>query len=319
MGSNPGWLSAGLLLCLVAGTVDAAAAPPVKVDRYYDRLLDDKELERGSAALLRVLRNTIYAKAGRTFNDPEVRAYFEGQLWYRPRPEGSAELSAVDEANLRAIKRWEAKRADQQAALGDATFRDLVIRAPPPNGEPAPRPGCEADARGVLADRKDEARLVALAQGLRWSGHFGHYKYGDIQWSSVNKQERAVRLACLPDLDGDGSPESVVAILYPERTGPDDVGGRYPLAETLDVAFLVSGKGPAWRAVTPLVVSGYQIGVEGHTSASVELVRFPDGRWALSLRSVIDACGEADCGSEVVERFTLKRGKLVREPGRPVR
>jgi hypothetical protein len=58
---------------------------------------------------MRLLRNTIYAKAGRTFKDPTLRAYFEAKPWYRPGPEGAVKLSAVDDCGSEDVRRYQLK------------------------------------------------------------------------------------------------------------------------------------------------------------------------------------------------------------------
>src|SRR4029079_865678 len=87
-----------------APETDYSKLPIEQRPYYYDKVLDDKFFQNTSAAFMRLVRNTIYAHAGRTFKDPSLRDYFEAQVWYRPRPEGPARLSAADEANLKTIK-----------------------------------------------------------------------------------------------------------------------------------------------------------------------------------------------------------------------
>jgi hypothetical protein len=125
-----------------------AGAPTELARHYYDRLLADQDLKGSDAAYLRLLRNTIYAKAGRTFKDPMWREYFEARPWYRPRAEGAAKLSEIDEANLRTIRRWEAKLAEDQLRGFDSTFAGLVPRRTAAGRAVAARADCEADARG---------------------------------------------------------------------------------------------------------------------------------------------------------------------------
>jgi hypothetical protein len=79
-----------------------------------------------------------------------------------------------------------------------------------------------------------------------------------------------------------------------------------------ELIFLVSGKSPGWRGVAPLAISGYQSGVEGSESASVQLIKLEDGQWGLAVRTLTDGCGEDSCSStEVVRRYSLKNGKLA--------
>jgi hypothetical protein len=289
--------------------------PAERQSYYYDRLLTDADFGNATVGFTRLLRNTIYAKAGRPFKDWVWREYFEQKPWYHERPEGAAKLSGIDEANLRTIKRWEAKLLEAQAREFDSTFKLLVPRGPSAGGEWPPRPDCEADARGVIADRKIEEKLVTLSTRIRWSdgkhNMFG-FGYDYVSQGSLDTRGRGVRLACLPDLDGDGTPESVVAIIYPHGGGPDDTGSSGGHVDTFQLMFLVSGKSPGWRGVAPLAISGYQMGVEGSESASVQLIKLEDGQWGLAVRTFTEGCGDEDCSSgEVVRRYSLKKGKLT--------
>ncbi len=286
---------------------------------YYDKVLDEKFFQNTSAAFMRLMRNTIYAHAGRTFKDPTLRAYFDARPWYRARPEGAAKLSAVDEANLQLIKRLEAKRSEELISDFDSTFETLVTRGGRAGQQRPSRPDCEANERGVLTNRPDEDTLVALSKRITWSALKPRWRSHDyLSGGYLDTPARAVRLACLPDLDGDGAPESIVAIIYPEKVDMDAAPTANALPHTWEITFLVSGKSPDWRGLAPLTLSGYELGIEGDVSASVELVKLDDGKWALSVRHARSAYDENDRGSEDVRHFTLKSGKLVpvRRPSR---
>jgi hypothetical protein len=308
------WLAAAIFIGVAGGAARAApdAGLPFELrPYYYDRLLTDHELGDDSAGVLRLLRNTIYAHAGRTFKDPDVRQYFEAKPWYHARPE-PAPLSAIDEANLRLIRRWEAKRVEDRTEDGNLKLAEIFRSR---TGTPERPPCTEADARGVLADPKDESQLGALAARLRWTRLTGE---ADDLPSYLDQRARLVRLGCLPDLDGDGRPESLVVIVYPHRQDLDDPGaGRYP--ESLEMIFLVSGKRPSWRAVAPLATSGTELGVEGRRTATVAPIRLPDGGWLLEVKAGITACGEEGCDSEETTRFALRHGKLVNTAAHPAR
>ncbi|HEX8337948.1 MAG TPA: protein kinase, partial [Pyrinomonadaceae bacterium] len=64
------------------------------------------------------LRNTIYARHGRTFSDSDLRTYFQSRSWYRPRNDyDEAKLTTNDRANADLLKAFEenggvAPRAD---------------------------------------------------------------------------------------------------------------------------------------------------------------------------------------------------------------
>jgi len=54
---------------------------------------------------LRLLRNEIYARHGRVFNDKDLQKYFETQGWYKPNPDfKDDQLSQIESDNLAKIK-----------------------------------------------------------------------------------------------------------------------------------------------------------------------------------------------------------------------
>ena len=57
-----------------------------------DRVLTLDELRQLSLRDLRLLRNTIYARRGRTFNSEVLRDHFAGMAWYKPRADYSDKL-----------------------------------------------------------------------------------------------------------------------------------------------------------------------------------------------------------------------------------
>lgn len=70
-----------------------------------DRLLKPEELRQLSLRDLRLLRNTIYARRGRTFKSQILRDHFAGMSWYKARPDYSdALLSKNDQRNIALIK-----------------------------------------------------------------------------------------------------------------------------------------------------------------------------------------------------------------------
>jgi serine/threonine protein kinase len=74
-------------------------------------LLTPEDLNGLSPAQLRILRNTIYARYGRTFDAPELQAYFMTRPWYHPRPEYNERmLTSNDRANAELIKSYEGGR-----------------------------------------------------------------------------------------------------------------------------------------------------------------------------------------------------------------
>ena len=78
-----------------------------------ERLIRPGELMPLSPWDLELMRNEIYARHGWIFNRADLRSYFEGQPWYRPRGDLSnreqanrrveAELSPIERRNIRII------------------------------------------------------------------------------------------------------------------------------------------------------------------------------------------------------------------------
>lgn len=72
------------------------------------------ELEGKSSRELRMLRNEIYARHGRRFEDPALQRHFEAQPWYEARfgPKQFSDdwLTPVELANARLIAEIEASR-----------------------------------------------------------------------------------------------------------------------------------------------------------------------------------------------------------------
>ncbi|HEX8746317.1 MAG TPA: YARHG domain-containing protein [Pyrinomonadaceae bacterium] len=73
--------------------------------------LDESDLTALSGEELRRLRNTVYARHGRTFDSPDLQRYFDKRPWYRPRSDYSeASLTAADLANIKLIQAVENSR-----------------------------------------------------------------------------------------------------------------------------------------------------------------------------------------------------------------
>jgi hypothetical protein len=82
-----------------------------------------------TAAQLRLLRNTVYARYGRVFQDADLRQYFQSRGWYKPRNDyDEKKLTTNDRANVELLKAFEdnggaAPRADAAEVskeVGDA-------------------------------------------------------------------------------------------------------------------------------------------------------------------------------------------------------
>jgi serine/threonine protein kinase len=71
-------------------------------------LLSPSDLAGMTAAQLRLLRNTVSARHGRTFSDGDLRAYFQSRPWYKPTSNyDEDQLTTNDRANADLLKAFE--------------------------------------------------------------------------------------------------------------------------------------------------------------------------------------------------------------------
>ena len=285
---------AGLLL---GGAPLAAPRSAVAADRplYVDRLMTEADLEGRSADELRLMRNTIFARAGRTFDDPVLRDYFSRQPWYRPAAGQPRKLSALDVKNLAGIKLWESR-----AKALDGLHK-LVPRLDDSAANPT-RYECGTDARHVLRDKREQRRLVLEASRLSWADV---PNFADAL-DSVGTKMKAVQVTCGPDIDADGFPEAVVTMRRVYEVQPGDESS----VESIELIFLASRRGTKWRAVVPLGIDGSIPGVEGSIGTSVSFVTLADGRRGLAVRRIWGGGGDCACDNEVTSVATLEHGKL---------
>jgi hypothetical protein len=76
---------------------------------------------------LRILRNVVYARYGRTFQNAELQNYFTNRPWYRPRSDFNEKmLTAGDIANAELIKSYEGGGGAAPAPADAATVRREV-------------------------------------------------------------------------------------------------------------------------------------------------------------------------------------------------
>jgi hypothetical protein len=73
------------------------------------RVLSPDEVARLSPAELSIARNEIFARRGRIFNSPDLRAYFSKFQWYQPRA-SEVTLNAVEGQNVEIIRKAEQHR-----------------------------------------------------------------------------------------------------------------------------------------------------------------------------------------------------------------
>ncbi|HYY96824.1 MAG TPA: protein kinase [Pyrinomonadaceae bacterium] len=102
---------------------DAQAISRAEQKIVAGKLLAGSDLAGLSAAQLRILRNAVYARYGRTFQSADLQSYFQSRPWYHPRADYSEQmLTAGDRANADLIKSFEEGGASSStpAATADA-------------------------------------------------------------------------------------------------------------------------------------------------------------------------------------------------------
>ncbi len=97
------------------------------------RIVTDEELAALNARQLRLARNEIYARYGRIFTAPDLKAYFSEQPWYQPRctPE------TMEEAGLELLNRYELANIERLKQAEDS------------GTAPAAEPLTEAQAKAI--------------------------------------------------------------------------------------------------------------------------------------------------------------------------
>ena len=75
-----------------------------------ERPLLSSDLEGFSKPALRIWRNAVYARHGRTFKSEDLQALFNEYIWYKPDENYSDEkLTDIDKANIKLIQEFEQK------------------------------------------------------------------------------------------------------------------------------------------------------------------------------------------------------------------
>jgi len=93
------------------------AVAPGLMYLFQSTPLTDSLLRGVSLYELRILRNEVYARHGRRFETPWLRAYFKDATWYTPRASFTiAELSDIEKANIKVIQAVEARRHEELSA-----------------------------------------------------------------------------------------------------------------------------------------------------------------------------------------------------------
>ncbi len=93
------------------------AVAPGMMYLFQTTPLTDSLLRGVSLYELRILRNEVYARHGRRFETPWLRAYFKDAPWYTPRASFTiAALSEIEKANIKVIQAVEARRHEELSA-----------------------------------------------------------------------------------------------------------------------------------------------------------------------------------------------------------
>lgn len=73
-----------------------------------DKKLKKSDLENLDAAQLRLMRNAVYARHGRTFKSIDLQSLWECYTWYKKNPNYTDELlTEIDKYNIELIKSYE--------------------------------------------------------------------------------------------------------------------------------------------------------------------------------------------------------------------
>ena len=86
------------------------ALAPGDMEFFENKLISEQMLRGLSLHELRLLRNEIYARHGRSFRAPWLQQYFYSQPWYAPDENfKDEELSGDDKLNVELIVKYENK------------------------------------------------------------------------------------------------------------------------------------------------------------------------------------------------------------------
>lgn len=80
------------------------------------KLLSPADLEGKDPATLRLARNEIFARNGRIFNDPALRAHFEKFNWYQA-TSYEPKINAIEKKNVALIRQFEMNQSAPQAGF----------------------------------------------------------------------------------------------------------------------------------------------------------------------------------------------------------
>ncbi len=131
-------------------------------------------------AVLRLMRNEIFARSGYRFSQPDLKAYFNQQSWYVARHRSVA-LSPVAEANVSLLQALETAAKKQVSAsvhikpdLGDEGAANVqtaqVINGPLPTAPVPPMPGMMMQPMPMMPSPVMPAPMMGAQQGYLQPG-----------------------------------------------------------------------------------------------------------------------------------------------------
>jgi len=104
----------------------AEAVQLAEVKLLGGTLLSPSDLMGMTAAQLHLLRNTVYARHGRTFSDNDLRAYFQSRPWYKPDSKyDDDQLTTNDKANADLLKAFEENDGQPPRADAERVRKDV--------------------------------------------------------------------------------------------------------------------------------------------------------------------------------------------------
>jgi serine/threonine protein kinase len=98
----------------------------VEVKVLGGSLLSPTDISGMTAEQLRLLRNTVHARHGRTFQDSDLRVYFQSRPWYKPRTDyDDDKLTTHDRANADLLKAFEDNDGASPRADADRVKKEV--------------------------------------------------------------------------------------------------------------------------------------------------------------------------------------------------
>lgn len=105
-----------------------SSSPSAKYLFLSERVINEQDLANKSALELDIMRNEVFARYGRRFQDPELQSYFSSQPWYKPlyAPDQFPEelLTPIEMQNVTYIREFQS-RTNPQYSSSQNTVNNL--------------------------------------------------------------------------------------------------------------------------------------------------------------------------------------------------